>query len=164
MNDANGSEMTDAYGCYPQKQVKFPLLSPRFWHCAEKVILIKSYFQFTSVFSPRNNFLLVSKITLFPKLPNIKIENLVHLVCISAAFGFVCLMTDLSFLVFLCNCNLCRCTGSSIEDCIGLMDRYLVCLLPMFFLQGSMREHWCMCVHATVDGQWWSLFCNCLQV
>nr|XP_048315306.1 receptor tyrosine-protein kinase erbB-4-like [Myodes glareolus] len=45
------------------------------------------------------------------------------------------------------------CTGSSIEDCIGLMDRYLVCLLPMFFLQGSMREHWCMCVHATVDGQ-----------
>uniref|UniRef100_A0A8B7WGM7 receptor protein-tyrosine kinase n=1 Tax=Castor canadensis TaxID=51338 RepID=A0A8B7WGM7_CASCN len=30
------------------------------------------------------------------------------------------------------------------------MDRYLMCLLPMFFLQGSMCEHWCMCVHVTV--------------
>lgn len=63
------------------------------------------------------------------------------------------LMTDFSFLVFPLNLHLCRCIGSSIEDCIGLMDRYLVCLLPMFFLQGSMREHWCMCVHATVDGE-----------
>lgn len=41
-------------------------------------------------------------------------------------------------------CVFCRCIGSSIEDCIGLMDRYLVCLLPMFFLQSSMCEHWCM--------------------
>ena len=58
----------------------------------------------------------------------------------------------------------CRCIGSSIEDCIGLMDRYLVCLLPMFFFQGSMCEHWCMCVHVTVNGEWCFLFCNCLQV
>lgn len=161
MKDANGlkvSEMTDIYWSYPQKQVKFPLLSLHFL-----ALYLGGKVNSLLCFHIEIFFLSVSKIILFQKLPNNKIKNLVHLVFISLVFIFV-LMTDFSFLVFLWNVNLCRCVGSSIEDCIGLMDRYLVCFLPMFFLQGSMREHWCMCVHATVDGEWCFLFCNCLQV
>lgn len=142
------------FGSYPQKQNNISF-SVNIFLCNT----LGWYLQFISAY-PSSNNLTGFKFMVFHNCLITIIKNLMQVVFILLSFKKWLIFFPCIFKIW----TFCRCIGSSIEDCIGLMDRYLVCLLLMLFLRGSMCEHWCMCMHVTVNGEWYFLFCNCLQV
>lgn len=60
----------------------------------------------------------------------------------------------------------CRCIGPRLEDCIGFMDRYRLSTSSSCYTSCVARvgKSACVCAWPLVNGEWYFLFYNCLQV